>query len=68
MGAAALVWNSAPHFHLIEDGHQLVRGGRVIGFVPGKHIMERTRNEYEDIVPEEFEKMADDILGECDLN
>lgn len=68
LGAAALVWNSAPHFHLIEDGHQLVRGGRVIGFVPGKHIMERTRNEYEDIVPEEFEKMADDILGECDLN
>lgn len=68
LGAAALVWNSAPHFHLVEDGHQLVRGGRVIGFVPGKHIMEKTQNEYKDIVPERFEKMVDDILGECGLN
>lgn len=68
LGAAALVWNSAPHFHLIENGHQLVRGGRVIGFVPGKHIMEKTRNEYEDIVPERFEKMVDDILRESDLD
>ena len=68
LGAAALVWNSAPHFHLVEDGHQLVRGGRVIGFVPGKHIMEKTRNDYKDIVPERFEKMVDDILKESDLN
>lgn len=68
LGAAALVWNSAPHFHLVENGHELVRGGRVIGFVPGKHIMEKTRNEYEDIVTERFEKMVDDILGESDLN
>lgn len=68
LGATALVWNSARHFHLIENGHQLVRGGRVIGFVPGKHIMEKTRNEYEDIVPERFEKMVDDILRESDLD
>ncbi len=68
LGATALVWNSAPHFHLIEDGHNLVRGGRVIGFVPGKHIMEKTRNDYKDIVPKRFEKMIDDILKESDLN
>ena len=68
LGAADLIWNSARHFHLVENGHQLVRGGRVIGFVPGKHIMEKTRSDYKDIVPERFEKMVDDILKESDLN
>ena len=68
VGSTALVWNSAPHFHLVENGHQVVRGGRVVGFAPGKHIMEKTRNEYEDIVPERFEKMVDDILRESDLD
>lgn len=70
----AVVYNDAPHAHLVEDGHQLVKGGKlskgghVIGFVQGKHMMEKTRNEYKDIVPERFEKMIDDILKESDLN
>ncbi len=68
LGLAVLVYNSARHFHLIEDGHNLVKNGQTIGFVPGKHIMEKTRNEYKDIVPKEFEKMADDILKEGGLN
>ena len=68
VGATALVWNSARHFHLIENGHNLVRGGRIVGFVPGKHIMEKTRNEYENIVPQRFEEMIDEILKEGDLN
>lgn len=68
LGMAALIWNKAPHFHLVENGHQLVRGGKVVGFVPGKHIMEKTRNDYKDVVPERFEKMADNILKECDLD
>ena len=62
IGATALVWNSARHFHLVENGHQLVRGGHACGFVPGKHIMEKTREEYRDIVPERFGKMVDGIL------
>lgn len=68
LGATVLVWNSAPHFHLVENGHNLVRGGNVIGFVPGKHIMEKTRHEYEDIVPERFEKMIEDVLKESGLD
>ena len=68
LGATVLVWNSAPHFHLVENGHNLVRGGNVIGFVPGKHIMEKTRHEYEDIVPERFEKMVEDVLKESGLD
>lgn len=68
VGMTSLVWNSARHFHLVEDGHQLVRGGRVVGFVPGKHIMEKTRNDYQEIVPQRFEKMVDDILQEGGLD
>lgn len=68
VGATALVWNSARHFHLVENGHNLVRNGKVVGFVEGKHIMEKTKNEYESIVPERFEDMIEDILKERDLN
>lgn len=68
LGTTVLVYNSARHFHLIEDGHNLVKNGRTIGFVPGKHIMEKTRNEYKDIVPKELEKMVDNILKEGGLN
>jgi len=69
-----LIYNSAPHFHLVERGHQLVRGGKlggggkVVGFVPGQHMMEKTKDEYEEIVPERFEKILDDILKERDLD
>lgn len=68
LGAAALVWNSARHFHLIENGHNIVRGSRVVGFAEGKHIMEKTRNEYKDIIPDRFEKMVDEILKESGLD
>jgi len=68
VGATVLVWNSARHFHLVENGHNLVKGGQIIGFVAGKHIMEKTRNEYENIVPQRFEQMIDDILKEGDLD
>lgn len=63
VASAALVYNSARHFHLVENGHNLVRGGRTVGFVPGKHMMEQTRNEYENIVPQRFEKLCDETLG-----
>ena len=68
IGATAVVWNSAPHFHLIEDGHNLVRAGRIVGFVPGRHIMEKTRNEYQEVVPERFRQMVDSILKEGGLD
>lgn len=67
VASLALVYNSARHFHLVEDGHDLVRGGQTVGFVPGRHMMERTRNEYEDIVPERFEKLSDEVLRRHEL-
>ena len=63
----ALVYNSARHFHLVENGHNLVRGGKNIGWVPGKHMMEQTRSEYQDVVPERFEKIRDDIFRRHNL-
>lgn len=60
----ALVYNSAPHYHLVERGHNLVKNGKTIGFVTGQHMMEKTKNEFEGIVPEEFEKMIDKVLRE----
>lgn len=74
MISSAIVYNDAPHAHLVEDGHRIVKGGKlgkggkVVGFVAGKHMMEKTKNEYEEIVPERFEKMVDDVLKENDLN
>ena len=68
LGATVLVWNSARHFHLIENGHNLVIHGKKIKFIEGKHIMEKTRNQYKDIIHERFEKMADYILKESGLH
>lgn len=64
---SALVYNSARHFHLVERGHNLVKDGQVIGFVPGKFMMEKTQEEYRDIVPERFEKLCDEVLRGHDL-
>lgn len=63
----ALVYNSARHFHLVESGHNLVRGGQVVGWVPGKHMMEQTQNEYQDIVPKKFEDIRDEIFRRHNL-
>lgn len=55
--------NSAPHAHLIEYGHRLVRGGKVIGYVPGRLIMSgATKNfdnsgDLERIISSELDRM-----------
>ncbi|WLR52462.1 HK97 gp10 family phage protein [Bacillus tianshenii] len=54
------VYNSAPHAHLIEDGHrQVTKDGREVGFVRGKHVLEKSMKEFED---REIEKMLGDWL------
>ena len=59
---AALVYNSARHFHLAENGHNLVRGGKQVGWVPGKHMMRDTQVEFEGKLPDRFEKLVDETL------
>lgn len=64
---AVLVYNSARHYHLIENGHDLIVHGKRVAFVPGKHMMEKTRNEYQDVVPERYVKIIENILGRNNL-
>lgn len=89
------VRNAAPHFHLVENGHEGVipesqyaayiknkgqsasaekrnkmpgkatKGSyrlKTIGFVPGKHYCEKTRNEWQRSFPEEVEQFVDKML------
>lgn len=52
-----MVGNSAPHYHLVERGHELVLHGKPCGFVEGQHMFERTVDEFEHIMPQELEDM-----------
>lgn len=53
----------SPHFHLIEHGHELLsHKGEHIGFVDGKHLMDATRKDYQQKLPERIEKMANNLL------
>lgn len=53
----------SPHFHLLENGHQLVsHKGRVLGFVPGYHFMDRARKDHAKKLPERMEKMVNNLL------
>ncbi len=58
------VRNTAPHFHLVENGHVKKdrKGKKTIGFVPGKHYCEKTRNEWKDKLPDEVGAFIDKLL------
>lgn len=66
---------TAPHFHLIENGHNQVVGksrkkrksGRVVGFVPGRLIVHQAREEYKKELPAILEKTLTELLKESDL-
>ena len=45
---AVRVYSTAPHAHLIEEGHRMVtHDGREVGFVPGHHVFETAGGEVE---------------------
>lgn len=55
--------NTAPHFHLVENGHRkFINGVDTGGFVSGKHYVEKTVEQYEEKFPEEMEKFLDEML------
>ena len=54
----------APHFHLVERGHNLVLGGRTVKRVEGTKYFERTVNEHEEEMPQIVSKMVDELLKE----
>lgn len=61
---------TAPHFHLIENGHNMVtKDGKTVGWVEGKHIVKDMRQSYQDhVMPIEMDKLLKDIVKECDLD
>lgn len=64
-GYAAIRANSsiAPHLHLIENGHKIVKNGNVVGWVSGKHMYRNALNELADELERDAEKTLDDLVG-----
>lgn len=57
-------FSTAPHFHLIERGHRNVaKDGREIGFVPGQHMVEKTAQEFETVVPQEVDRFLNRVIS-----
>lgn len=53
----------SPHFHLIEHGHEMLsHKGEHIRFVDGMHLMDATRKDYQQKLPERMEKMVNNLL------
>lgn len=63
-----MVQNSAPHAHLIEHGHDMVnRAGQKVGTVPGKHILENSAIEFENVFSKDIEtKLASKVIKEME--
>lgn len=65
---AIRVYSSAPHGHLIEYGHVLVKGGKrgkggkEIGFVRGKNIFKNSKEAFKETFYKDNEKFIDDML------
>lgn len=59
-------WSVAPHTHLIENGHKIIRGGEVVGWAPGKHMYRNALNELADELERDAVKVLDDLVGEFD--
>lgn len=56
----------APHTDLIENGHKIVRGGKIIGWVNGKHMYRDALEQVGDEIINKAEKMIDDLVGDID--
>lgn len=70
----------APHFHLLENGHQIIlprtrknkkgekvtlrNGGKNVGFAVGYHFFDRAQKKRAEAMPNDLEKMITDILKE----
>jgi len=58
----------APHWHLVENGHNKVLWGkRTGGFVPGKHFVEKQSKVYEQTLPAVMRGYVDKMLKEENL-
>ena len=59
------VYGGSPHAHLIEYGHRKVtKDGKEVGYVEGKHVFEKSKNEFESEFNKDCEKFIDDVVLE----
>lgn len=59
------VYGRSPHAHLIEYGHrQVSKNGVESGFVEGKHVFEKAKNEFESEFNSDCEKFISDVVVE----
>lgn len=67
-----------PHFHLIENGHDIIlplrrngvkrkRGGEKVGYKPGIKVLPGARKSFEPKLEEDLAKVRDQILKEAGL-
>lgn len=54
------VYSNAPHAHLIEEGHDVIAGGRKAGFAQGREVFAKAEAAYE----EQFHRNCEDLLDE----
>lgn len=59
------VYNGAPHAHLIEYGHNVFVNGKLVGFAPGKHILENAMIEYQTKFYDDIEKRLIKMIEEA---
>ena len=58
------IWalNDAEYAAYVNNGHRIVRGGRTVGFVPGKHMLENAVEEYREThMKQDVEDMLEDL-------
>lgn len=57
-------WGVAPHTHLIENGHKIVRNGKVVGWVAGKHMYRNALNELVNELEQDAAEAIDALVGD----
>ena len=59
------VYGGSPHAHLIEYGHrQVSKNGVETGFVEGKHVFEKAKNEFEPEYNKDCEQFLNEVVEE----
>ncbi len=58
------VYSNAPHAHLIEQGHDVVRGGKKVGFAPGRKVFALAEEDYEDKFFQNCEELVDEVIND----
>ena len=62
---AVRVYSSAPHAHLVEDGHRMVtHDGWEVGFVPGYHVFEVSGKDFEPQYLADLDDYLDEVVEE----